>query len=129
MDIAVLAALVHLVGTLIVVGFQIALACGAPWGTYAMGGRFPGRFPAPMRALAMVQAIVLGLLALVVLSAAGVVAPDVTAGLPWLIWLVVAIDAVSVVMNAASPSRAERRLWVPVGLTLLATSLIVALSG
>jgi hypothetical protein len=127
MDIAVLAAIVHLLATAIVVGFQLLLALGAPWGEYAMGGRYPGRFPPRMRVLAVGQAIVLSLLALVVLSAAGVVAPDLTAGLPWLIWIVVAVDTVSVVMNAVSPSPRERRLWVPIGLAMLVTSLMVAL--
>ena len=69
----------------------------------------------------------LSLLALVVLSAAGVIAPDLTVERPWLIWIVVAMDAVSVVMNAVSPSPGERRLWVPVGLAMLVTSLVVAL--
>jgi hypothetical protein len=80
-----------------------------------------------MRVLAVVQAVVLSLLALVVLSAAGVIAPGLTADLPWLIWIVVAMDAVSVVMNTVSPSPGERRLWVPVGLAMLVTSLVVAL--
>ena len=37
------------------------------------------------------------------------------------------MDAVSVVMNAVSPSLGERRLWVPVGLAMLVSSLLVAL--
>ena len=28
-----------------VVAFQLALAAGAPWGTYAMGGAYAGRLP------------------------------------------------------------------------------------
>jgi len=28
-----------------VIVFQVALASGAPWGAYAMGGAFPGQFP------------------------------------------------------------------------------------
>ena len=94
MDIAELAALAHLFATAIVVGFQLLLGLGVPWGAYAMGGRFPGRFPPRMRVIAVVQAVVLSLLALVVLSAAGVIAPDLTAGLTWLIFIVVAINAV-----------------------------------
>lgn len=129
MDIIVLAALLYVAATVIVVGFQVLLALGVPWGAYAMGGRFPGRFPPMMRVLALVQAVVLGLLAGVVLSAAGVIAPDLTERLPWLVWLAVAISAVSVVMNAASPSPAERRMWLPVGLVMLTTSLVVALGG
>ena len=128
MDLATLAALVYLAATLVVVGFQLALALGAPWGAYAMGGRFPGRFPPSMRLLAVVQAVVLGLLALVVLASAGLISIGLTEW-PWLIWLAVAVSAVSVVMNAASRSPAERRLWVPVGLVMLASSLVVALAG
>ena len=37
-----LAAIVYALATAVVVGFQVALAAGAPWGEYAMGGRFPG---------------------------------------------------------------------------------------
>jgi hypothetical protein len=126
MDLADLAALAYLAATLLVVGFQVALALGAPWGAYAMGGRFPGRFPPPMRLLALVQAVVLGLLALVVLESAGLISLGLA---EWLIWVAVAVSAVSVVMNAASRSPGERRLWVPVGLVMLASSLVVALAG
>jgi hypothetical protein len=125
----VLAALLYVAATVIVVGFQVLLALGVPWGAYAMGGRFLGRFPPMMRVLALAQAGVLCLLAVVVLSAAGVAAPALTERLAWLIWLVVAISTVSVATNAASPSPGERRIWVPVGVVMLATSLVVALGG
>jgi hypothetical protein len=126
MQLATLAAFAYLVATLVVIGFQVALALGAPWGGYAMGGRFPGRFPPSMRLLAMAQAAVLSLLALVVLESAGLVSLGLA---DWLIWVAVAVSAVSVVMNAASRSPGERRLWMPVGLVMLASSLIVALSA
>ena len=128
MDLATLAALAYLAATLVGVGFQIALALGAPWGAYAVGGRVPGRFPPSMRLLALVQAVVLGLLALVVLESAGLVSRG-RAEWPWLIWVAVAVSAVSVAMNAASRSPGERRLWVPVGLVMLASSLVVALAA
>ena len=122
------AALAYLAGTLLVVSFQIALALGAPWGAYAMGGRFPGRFPPSLRLLALVQAVVLGLLGLVVASAAGLVDLRLSAELYWLMWLVVVLAALSLVMNAASRSPGERRLWVPVASVMLASSLVVALA-
>jgi hypothetical protein len=128
-DLDTVAALAYLAATLLVVGFQVALALGAPWGAYAMGGRFPGRFPPTMRVLALVQAVVLGLLALVVLATAGLIAPRSSMELPWLIWVPVAGSALSVVANAASRSPGERRLWVPVGLVLLVSSLVVALTA
>jgi hypothetical protein len=111
-----------------VVAFQIALALGAPWGAYAMGGRSPGRFPPPMRVAAVGQAVLLTLIAVVVLSDANLVLPSVAQAFPWLIWLVVAFSAVSVVLNTLTPSARERRIWAPVTLLMLVCSLIVALS-
>ncbi len=70
MDAPSVAAVIFTVVAAVAVGFQLALAAGAPWGTYAMGGRFPGRFPAPMRIAALVQGVVLALLAGAVLGAA-----------------------------------------------------------
>jgi hypothetical protein len=120
------AAVVFAIVTAGVVAFQLALAAGAPWGAYAMGGAFPGRFPPPMRVAAAIQGVVLGLVALVVLATAGVIDIPLVTSLPWLIWAVVAVMALGVVLNAISRSAGERRLWVPVTLILLGTSLIVA---
>ena len=36
----------------ITVLFQFALALGAAWGKYAMGGKYPGKYPPKMRMLA-----------------------------------------------------------------------------
>ena len=66
----VLAVLYALV-TGLVTAFQVALALGAPWGAYAMGGGFPGRMPRPLRVAAFVQAILLAALALIVLASVG----------------------------------------------------------
>ena len=109
-----------------VVGFQVALAAGAPWGSYAMGGAFPGRYPPRMRAAAAVQAMLLAGLAVLVLSAAGLLVPGLIATWPWLAWLPVAVSVVAVILNAASRSAGERRIWVPVAVVLLVTSLTVA---
>jgi hypothetical protein len=124
-----LAAVVFAIVTAGVVAFQVALAAGAPWGAYAMGGAFPGRFPPRMRVAAAIQGVVLGLVALIVLATAGVFDIPLVTSLPWLIWVVVALMAVGVVLNAISRSAGERRLWVPVTLVLLATSLLVALAS
>jgi hypothetical protein len=112
-----------------VIAFQLALALGAPWGAYAMGGAFPGRFPPRMRAAAVVQAGIMALLGVLVLSAAGLVAPGVVDGAPWLIWVPVLVSGLSLLLNLITPSAGERRIWVPVAIVLLATSLVVALSS
>ena len=123
-----MAALVFAVAAGAVVAFQIALALGAPWGRYAMGGAFPDRFPPPMRVAALVQGFLIGALAVTVLSAAGLVLPDLTVAFPWLPWVAVAVSALAVVLNAISRSAGERRIWVPVALVLLVSSLLVALN-
>jgi hypothetical protein len=121
-----------LIFALVVAGaaaFQLALALGAPWGSYAMGGRYPGRLPPAMRAAAVVQGLVLVLLALVVLAAADVVRADLVTSLPWLVWLPVAFAAISLVLNVVTPSAGERRIWAPVAATLLVTSAVVAVTA
>ncbi len=120
-------AIVFALVTGIVVAFQLALAAGAPWGAYAMGGAFPGRMPAPMRVAAIVQAALLAAIAMVVLSTAGLVAPELVDDWPWLAWVPVVVSAVAVVLNASTRSAGERRLWLPVTVVLLLCSLGVAL--
>ena len=124
----VVAAIVYAVVTSGVIAFQVALALGAPWGAVAMGGAHPGTLPPAMRVAALVQAALLGVLAVVVLSSAGVLLPSLSQAAPWLVWVAVAVSALSVVLNAISRSVGERRIWVPVTLVLLASSLTVALA-
>jgi cytochrome bd-type quinol oxidase subunit 2 len=120
-------AIVYAITTALVVGFQLALAAGAPWGAYAMGGAFSGRMPSPMRVAAVVQAAVLIGLALVVLSRAELVVPDLVDTWPWLAWIPVVVSALAVVLNASTRSQGERRIWLPVALLLLLCSVGVAL--
>lgn len=129
MELPAVAALVFAVVAAGVIAFQLAMALGAPWGSYAMGGAFPGRFPTPMRIAAVVQAVVIGAIGVAVLSAAGLVLRDVAIAVPWLIWVAVVVSALALVLNAASRSAGERRIWVPVAAVMLVSSLVVALTG
>ncbi len=129
MTITAVAAILYAVLSAGVVVFQLALALGAPWGAYAMGGAFPGRFPPAMRVAAVVQAVLLALMAGVVLARAGLALPGWAAASVWLVWGVVAFCAVAVVLNSISRSAGERRLWVPVTVAMLASSLTVALTA
>jgi hypothetical protein len=111
------------------VAFQIALALGAPWGEYAMGGAFPGSYPPALRVAAVLQAILWLAIGGVVLSRAGLALPRWARASRWLIWVVVALSAISLVLNLITPSGGERAIWAPVAAVLLASSLVVALSG
>jgi hypothetical protein len=112
-----------------VIAFQIALALGAPWGSYAMAGAFPGRFPPRLRVAAVVQAALLAVSVAIVLARADLVLPALAEAAGWLIWVVVGVSLLSLALNAISPSAGERRIWVPVALALLVSSLVVAVTA
>lgn len=62
---------IFLVLTAVVILFQLALALGAPWGEYTVGGRFPGKLPPKMRLAALAQLVILLLFAAVALARSG----------------------------------------------------------
>lgn len=123
-----IAAMVYAVITLVVIAFQFALAAGAPWGAYAMGGAFPGQIPPAMRIGALVQAVLLAGMAAVVLARTKLAFPRWFRVSRWLIWLVVAFAALSFLLNLITPSAGERAIWAPVAFLLLLSSGIVAFS-
>ncbi|WP_343059906.1 hypothetical protein [Saccharibacillus deserti] len=114
-----------LIGTVIL--FQLMLALGMPWGSMAMGGRYPGRFPPAMRAAAVIQIAILAALALIVLSAAGLMLPQWQAFSRSAIWFVVAFSIVATLLNLITKSVWEKRIWAPVSILMLVTSVIVAI--
>ena len=114
--------------TAVVILFQLALAAGAPWGSYAMGGAFPGTYPPPMRVAALAQGAILGGVALIVLARAGLVLPGWRRVSRWLVWVVVVLLAVGVVLNLITPSGMERLIWAPVAVVLFLGGLRVATS-
>ena len=129
MDITRAAALVYAAASAGVVAFQVALAAGAPWGAYAMGGAFPGQFSAALRIAALVQAALIVGMAAVVMSRAGLLLAGWSHAARRLVWVVVAFAGVSLTLNLITPSAGERAIWAPVALLLLATSAVVAMGG
>ena len=111
---------------LLVAAFQLALAAGAPWGSLAMGGAYPGRFPPPMRVAAVVQAVVLLVFGAIVAARAGLALPRWRAASRKLVWVVVACTAVGAVLNTITPSPLERAIWLPVTLALGICAVVVA---
>jgi len=121
-----IAALLYAIISLAVVAFQIALAVGAPWGAFAMGGAFPGQFPPALRIAALIQAALLLGMAVIVLARADLILPKWSRVSRWLIWFVVAFAALSLVLNLITPSAGERAIWAPTAFLLLISSGIVA---
>ena len=128
MEIQFWAAVVYVALSFVVVAFQVALAAGAPWGQYALGGMFKGRFPPRFRIAALIQAAIILFLAGTVASRARLAFTDWSIGSGWQIWLAVAFSTLALVLNSITPSKKERAIWAPIAFLLFASSVIVATS-
>jgi hypothetical protein len=109
--------------------FQLALALGAPWGEYTMGGRFRGQLPPKMRIAALFQIAILFVMVFIVLTRSGVVVNQFYDVSRTAIWFVVFFFVIGSILNLLTPSKKERVVWGPVNILCLAISIIVALSS
>ena len=122
------AAIAFVVLTFVAVAFQGALVLGAPWGEFTLGGHYRGALPGRMRIVPAVSLALLVAFAVVVLARAALAFEGWAAPARTLIWVVVGYSGLGVLANAVTPSRRERRLWLPVVGGMLVTSLTVALA-
>jgi uncharacterized membrane protein SirB2 len=122
-----IAAILFTVLTAVAVGFQLALACGAAWGEFTLGGKYPGQLPRRARIIPILSSVILIGFGLVVLARAGLAFANVRAASEWLIWAVIAYCVLGTIANAITPSRRERTLWLPVLVLMLASSTIVVM--
>lgn len=111
----------------IVILFQLLLAAGMPWGKASMGGKYPGKYPAKMRVIAIVNALILLFFIAIIIAESGFGFDS----LKWIsgigIWVVSAFFLISTVMNSITPSKIER-IWAPVSLITMVACLIIALN-
>ncbi|MDR6715572.1 hypothetical protein [Paenibacillus sp. 2003] len=126
--IVITSAIVFTVLILIVILFQVALAVGVPWGEYAMGGKFPGKYPVSMRYACIVQIAILAFMGIVVLSKAGWLWPQWSVFAETAIWFIVGYLVLGTILNLITRSVWERRIWAPVTLLMLITSVIIAIT-
>lgn len=110
----------------IVIIFQACLAAGAPWGAASMGGKFPGKYPPKMRVVDVINILLILFVTSIVLSKANMILPQMYSFATIAIWAIVVFSLAATIMNTITPSKIER-IWAPVGLIQLITSLIVAL--
>ena len=123
------AAIVYTVLMSVVILFQAALTLGAPWGEASMGGKFKGKYPPKMRVASLINMLVLILLMTVVLIKAGVLYPEFQARTVVTFWFVLGFTVLSTIMNWATPSKIERKIWGPVTTVQLLCVLVIAFSG
>jgi hypothetical protein len=117
-----------------VAAFQVALALGVPLGAAVLGGKAPTRdgvLTGPFRVLAVVQAIVLLLLAAVLLARTGVVTiPGLGRDtLAWMTWAIVVFLLLNTVANFSAPHPVERWGMGSVTLVLAGLGLFIALGS
>lgn len=113
-------------GLVVIAIFQFALAAGAPWGSAAWGGQFPGTLPANMR-IASAFAIGIYVLFGMVFLARCKLLPAPISQLALRRWTtgIAAVLSLGVVLNLVSPSRPERLIMGPTALLLsLAANLL-----
>ena len=120
-------AIIFTVFTGIVILFQGCLAAGLPWGKASMGGKYPGKYPPKMRMVAVINMILLSFIATIVLSEAGLMFLQLKTISSIGIWFVVVFFFIGTIMNSITPSKIER-IWAPVALIQMITSIIVAIS-
>ena len=97
-------------GIIAVIGFQVALVFGAPWGHLTQGGLVLGPLRLRGRIVAALSVAILAAIALAILSADGRW-PNWPR---WTAWAAVAVLMVSTILNWITPSPAERKLWGPI---------------
>ncbi|SDB17325.1 hypothetical protein [Bauldia litoralis] len=104
-----------------VIGFQLALIAGAPWGRLTQGGTHSGALPTSGRLAAGASIVVLAALGLAILSQVGS-GPDWPR---WTGWVAAGVQALVFAANCATRSAPERKLWAPITGVMLALALSV----
>jgi cytochrome bd-type quinol oxidase subunit 2 len=113
----------------VAVAFQLALACGAPWGELTLGGKYRGRLPLRARLIPLVSAACILAFVLIVLARAGLVFANFRSMADGWMWLVISYCVLGALANAITPSRRERALWLPVLVLMLGSCIVVAMSS
>ena len=93
-----------------VIGFQIALIFGAPWGRLTQGGQTNGPLPTSGRLVAAASILLLLGMAFAVLSADG----SWPRWPSWTMWVALGVNGLSMLLNWVTPSKEERKLWAPI---------------
>ena len=122
-----IAAWIAIIGFAFLVAFQLALALGAPIGHLAWGGQHK-QLPASFRWASLGVVVLLVFTGLCVAEHAGIItvfdAPQLTR---IVVWGLTVLFGLSTLANLASKSAKERRLGVPLALSLTIACLMVAL--
>jgi hypothetical protein len=107
-------------------GFQAMLVAGRPWGRFAWGGQH-AVLPPHLRISSVVSIATYAVIAVLVLSAAGVLTVLSGGFVSVAIWVLTGYFVLGIAMNAISRSRPERLVMTPTVTLLAAVCLVLAL--
>lgn len=109
--------------------FQSLLIVGKPWGEYAWGGQNKV-LPTKLRVASTVSILLYVIFIVVILAWAGVIATN--ASRAWLytgMWILTVYFVAGVLLNLESRSKKERKVMVPVTITLAVLYLVAIIWG
>jgi len=121
-------ALIYIIVSSVVIIFQIALVFGAPWGNLTLGGKWRGRLPGKARIIPLFSIVVLLFFIIIAAARTQIAFDQIYDSSKNLIWIVVGYNILGTIMNAITPSRSERNLWLPVIVFMLLSSIFIAFS-
>jgi len=124
--IVTISAIIFVILSGIIILFQLGLTLGMPWGEASMGGKYPGKYPPKMRVVSFINIFVLSIIGVIVLIKADLILPPLKSFSNTAIYFVVVFSFVATILNLITPSKIERKIWAPVAIILLITSLVVA---
>lgn len=108
--------------------FQVTLILGAPIGKFAWGGKHTV-LPMNLRIGSIISIFLYAVIAVIILSKAGLISSFVNRGvIDVAIWIIAIYFSIGVILNGMSRSRYERHLMTPVALILAVLTILVALS-
>lgn len=120
-----IAAHVHTVCCLIIIGFHGLLILGKPWGHLTMGGKYPGVLPPNMKAVSAISILIILSFLLIVEVSAGQILESYETLAKKALWAVIGYNILGVVLHSITPSKWERILWLPVIIVMLGTSSLI----
>ena len=106
--------------------FHIGLIIGLPWGQITMGGQDIGPLPKKKRIVAFVALFLLTFFLFNVLSQSGLMFKQWQNITDKTIWIVVALNTLTLIGNIITKSKWERRIWAPVAAIMLVCVVYVA---
>ena len=106
--------------------FQIGLVFGRPWGEWTMGGYNKGVLPAKVRIGPFISILILSFFILFTINFTQIISTNLN--LPeYIKWFIIAFNVLAVIANSITQSSKERKLWQPITIVMLVSSLIIFL--